>query len=168
MLRNKIIRFKKIYKFYLDHFLIKWTVFVLNMKNFIKNQKLNFSDKLCDIQKKCWGTKLSVLKRSTNFILTIFWKEFNHFFKSRSSDIVLLKVGNLHQNAKRYERRNTERVARSATTIWSRALGALILASEARDENVRAKRADFFFLKSVKYGFWNVFGRKIAACINVW
>ena len=26
-------------------------------------------------------------------------KEFNHFFKSRSSDIVLLKLGNLHQNA---------------------------------------------------------------------
>ena len=44
-------------------------------------------------------------------------KEFNHFFKSRSSDFVLLKLGNLHQNAKRYE---------------------------ARDENMRAKRADFF------------------------
>ena len=40
-------------------------------------------------------------------------KEFNHFFKSRSSDIVLLKLGNLHQNAKRYvEARNTEREAR--------------------------------------------------------
>ena len=58
-------------------------------------------------------------------------KEFNHFFKSRSSDIVLLKVGNLHQNDKRYEARNTERVARSATIIRSRAVGALILASEA-------------------------------------
>ena len=32
-------------------------------------------------------------------------KEFNHFFKSRSFDIVLLKLGNLHQNAKRYEAR---------------------------------------------------------------
>ena len=52
-------------------------------------------------------------------------KDFNHFFKSRSSDIVLLKVGNLYQNAKRYEARNIER--------------------EARDENVRAKRADFFY-----------------------
>ena len=41
-------------------------------------------------------------------------KEFNHFFKSRSSDILLLKVVNLHQNAKRYEVRNTERVARSS------------------------------------------------------
>ena len=39
-------------------------------------------------------------------------KEFNHFFKSRSSDIVLLKVVNFHQNAKRYEARNTEREAR--------------------------------------------------------
>ena len=36
-------------------------------------------------------------------------KEFNHFFKSRSFDIVLLKLGNLHQNTKRYEARNTER-----------------------------------------------------------
>ena len=54
-------------------------------------------------------------------------KEFNHFFKSRSSNIVLLvllKLGNLHQNAKRYEARNTER--------------------EARDEILRAKRPDFF------------------------
>ena len=50
-------------------------------------------------------------------------KEFNHFFKSRSSDIVLLKLGNLSQNAKRYVALNTER--------------------EARYENVRAKRADF-------------------------
>ena len=39
-------------------------------------------------------------------------KEFNHFFKSRSSDIVLLKLGNLNQNAKRCEARNTEREAR--------------------------------------------------------
>ena len=41
-------------------------------------------------------------------------KEFNHFFKSRSSDIALLKLGNLHQNAKRYEVHNTEREARRA------------------------------------------------------
>ena len=60
-------------------------------------------------------------------------KEFNYFFKSRSSDIVLLKVGNLHQNAKRYEARNTERAARSS----------YMSEREARDENVRAKRADF-------------------------
>ena len=41
-------------------------------------------------------------------------KEFNHFFKSRSSDIALLKLGNLYQNAKRYEPRNSEREARSS------------------------------------------------------
>ena len=40
-------------------------------------------------------------------------KEFNHFFESSSPDIVLLKLGNLNQNAKRYEARNTEREARS-------------------------------------------------------
>ena len=39
--------------------------------------------------------------------------------------------------------------ARSAT-IESRALGALKLASEARNENVPAKRADFFNLISSK------------------
>ena len=39
-------------------------------------------------------------------------KEFNRFFGSRSSDIVLIKLGNLHQNVKRYEARNTEREAR--------------------------------------------------------
>ena len=54
-------------------------------------------------------------------------KEFNHFFKSRSFDIVLLKLGNLRQNSKRHEARKTER--------------------EARDENVRAKRADLFYTK---------------------
>ena len=45
-------------------------------------------------------------------LLNLNKKEFNHFFKSRSSDIVLLKLGNLHQNVKRYEARNTEREAR--------------------------------------------------------
>ena len=30
------------------------------------------------------------------------------------------------------------------------ALGALILASEARDENVRAKRADFFLIQMLQ------------------
>ena len=53
MLRSKIVRFKKIYKFCYDHFWIKCTVFVLIVKNVIKNQKFNFPDKLCNIQKKC-------------------------------------------------------------------------------------------------------------------
>ena len=53
MIRSKIVHLKKVYNFDSYHFLIKCTVFVLNVKNVIKNQKLNFSDKLCDIQKKC-------------------------------------------------------------------------------------------------------------------
>ena len=54
MLRSKMIHLKETYKFCFDHFLEKRTVFVLIVKNVIKNQKL-------------FG-----LKRSTNFILTIF------------------------------------------------------------------------------------------------
>ena len=54
-------------------------------------------------------------------------KDFNHFFKSRCFHIVLLKLGNLHQNAKRYEVHNTE-----------------------REENVRAKRENFFIWYSPK------------------
>ena len=72
MLKIKIINLKEIYNFYFDHFLIKRTVFVLIVKNDIKNQKFNCPDKLCDIRNKCQGAKLFVLKRSTNFILTIF------------------------------------------------------------------------------------------------
>ena len=52
-LRSKIVHLKEIYNFDFDYFLIKCTVFVLIVKNVIKNQKLNFLDKLCDIQKKC-------------------------------------------------------------------------------------------------------------------
>ena len=46
MLTSKIIHLKEMYKFCFDHFLIKFTVFVLNVKNVIKNQKFNLSDKL--------------------------------------------------------------------------------------------------------------------------
>ena len=53
MFRNKIVHFKRIYKFYFNHFLIKCTVFVLIMKNVIKNQKFNFPGKLYDIRNKC-------------------------------------------------------------------------------------------------------------------
>ena len=49
--------------------------------------------------------------------------------------MVLLKLGNLHQNAKRYDVRNTEREAQSSH----------MTEREARDENVRAKRADFLY-----------------------
>ena len=53
MLQSKIINLKETYKFCFDHFLIKRTVFVLIVKNIIKNQKFNFPDKLCDIRNKC-------------------------------------------------------------------------------------------------------------------
>ena len=50
MLRDKIVRFKEIYKFYFDHFLIESTVFDIIVKNVIKNQKFNFPDKLYEIR----------------------------------------------------------------------------------------------------------------------
>ena len=53
MLRSKIIHLKKIYNFHFDHFLVKRTVFVLIVKNVIKNKKFHFPDTLCDIQNKC-------------------------------------------------------------------------------------------------------------------
>ena len=53
MLSSKIVNLKEIYNFGFDHFLIKRTVFVLIVKNVIKNQKFNFPDKLCDIRNKC-------------------------------------------------------------------------------------------------------------------
>ena len=53
MLRSNIIRFKNLYNFDFNHFLIKRTVFILIMKNVTKNQKFNFPVKLCDIRKKC-------------------------------------------------------------------------------------------------------------------
>ena len=93
------------------------------MKNVIKNQKLNFSS-----AKREYRDKNVFLKgdRALSKLITLLIsnkKEFNHYFKSRSSEIFLLKLGNLHQNAKRYE---------------------------ARDKNVPAKRADFLFEKLKK------------------
>ena len=55
MLKNKIVRFKKIYKFYFDHLLIKCTIFVLIMKNVIKNQKYNSLVKLNSRKLKFFG-----------------------------------------------------------------------------------------------------------------
>ena len=53
ILKSKIVHLKKIYNFDSDHFLIKRTVFVLIVKNVIKNQIFNFPHKLCDIRNKC-------------------------------------------------------------------------------------------------------------------
>ena len=46
ILQCKIVHLKETYKFCFDHFLIKPTVFVLIVKNVIKNQKFNFLAKL--------------------------------------------------------------------------------------------------------------------------
>ena len=72
MLSSKIVHLKEVYNFDLDYFLTKRTIFVVIVKNVIKNQKFNFSDKLYDIRNKCYETKLFVLKRKMNSILTIF------------------------------------------------------------------------------------------------
>ena len=53
ILTSKIVHLKKIYNFYFDHFLIKRMVFVLTVKNVIKNEKFNFPNKLCNIRNKC-------------------------------------------------------------------------------------------------------------------
>ena len=62
MLRSKIVHLKEIYNCDFDHFLIKRTVFVLSVKNVIKNQKFNFPDKLCDIQKNVKEQNCSLQK----------------------------------------------------------------------------------------------------------
>ena len=50
ILQSKIVYIKETYKFYFDHFLIKRTIFVLIVKNVIKNQNLNFAAKQSKIQ----------------------------------------------------------------------------------------------------------------------
>ena len=49
MLQIKVVIIEKLYKFYIEHFLIKSTVFVLIVINFIKNQKFNFLAKLYEV-----------------------------------------------------------------------------------------------------------------------
>ena len=46
MLQSKIVHLKDTYKFCFNHFMIKRTVFVLIVKNVIRNQKFNFLAKL--------------------------------------------------------------------------------------------------------------------------
>ena len=62
ILQRKTIHLKKIYKFAVDHFLLKCTVFVLILKNVIIIKKLNFPTKLCDMRKKCYRKKCSFQK----------------------------------------------------------------------------------------------------------
>ena len=54
MLRTKIVHLKKIYKFYLDHFLVKRTVFVLTEKTLLKIiKKTVVSGQAMQDAKKC-------------------------------------------------------------------------------------------------------------------
>ena len=51
MFKSKIVHLKQTYKFYLNHFLEKWPVFILIKKNVVKNKKLWFPAKQCKIRK---------------------------------------------------------------------------------------------------------------------
>ena len=123
MLRNKIVRFKKMYKSYFDHFFLGIIVFLTNMKNALNSRQFKFLKNYRNVNVKSSAKREYrddenvFLKgdRALSKLITVLIsnkKEFNHFFKSRSSDIVLLKLVNLHQNSKRYEAHNTEREAR--------------------------------------------------------
>ena len=155
MLRNKIIRFKKIYKFYLDHFFIKWTVFVLNVKNMIKNQKLNFSSAKREYRDENVFLKGDTALSKLITLLISNKKEFNHFFKSRSFDIVLLKVGAKFIYVGARSATITYIGARSATSIRSRAQGALILASEASRFFLIILKIFIFFRNNVFQNYYS-------------
>ena len=53
MLRSKIVHLKEVYNFVFNDFSINRTVFVLIVKNVIKNQTFNFPGTLCDTPNKC-------------------------------------------------------------------------------------------------------------------
>ena len=50
---DNIVHPKKIYRFTSDHFSIGRVVFVLIVKNIIKDEKFHFAPNLCGIRKKC-------------------------------------------------------------------------------------------------------------------
>ena len=50
-MKDKIVNPKKIYKFTSQHFLIRHVVFVLIVKNFVKNLKFYFAPSQCEIRK---------------------------------------------------------------------------------------------------------------------
>ena len=66
MLKSKIVHLKEIYKFDFDYFLIKRTVFVLIVKNFTKNQKINFPDHFDHFLIKCTVFVLIVINTIKN------------------------------------------------------------------------------------------------------
>ena len=83
MLWSKIVDLKEIYNFDFDHFFIKHTVFVLIVKNAIKNKKFNFLAKLYGVR-KMYQIKVVVFKK-----LYIFY--IKHFLILNIREFKLLK-----------------------------------------------------------------------------
>ena len=51
--QDKIVHLKNIYKYSSGHFLIGHVLFVLIVKNVIKNEIFHFAPNLCEIRKNC-------------------------------------------------------------------------------------------------------------------
>ena len=64
---DKIVHLKKIYKFISEYFLIGRVVWILIVKNVIKNDKFNFAPNLCEVRKKMLGKKIFRFKKIYKF-----------------------------------------------------------------------------------------------------
>ena len=71
MLKDKIVCFKKIYKSYFDHFLIKCTVFVIIVMNAIKTKNSIFSPNIMGCEKML-QIKVVVFKKLYKFYIKHF------------------------------------------------------------------------------------------------
>ena len=78
---SKIVQIKKIYNFDFDHFLIKCTVFVLNVKNVIKNQKFNFLDKIATYKKNVEEQNCSFQKDVQILLWSFFDRNYSFSYK---------------------------------------------------------------------------------------
>ena len=72
MLRNKIIHLKKIYKFFLDHFLVKCTVLVLSIKNDIYKIETSTFQSNHARYEKILTNKIVHLKKIYKFVFDYF------------------------------------------------------------------------------------------------
>ena len=66
MLNSKIVRLKKIYNFYFDHFLEKLTVFILIKKTLLKIKRCDFRPNNARYEKML-SSKIVYLKEIYNF-----------------------------------------------------------------------------------------------------
>ena len=86
MLRNKIVRLRKIYKFDFDHFLVKHTVFVLSIKNgFYKIKKSIFRPNYISCEK--------MLRNKIVRLRKIYKFDFDHFLFKRTVFVLSIKNG---------------------------------------------------------------------------